>query len=733
LSDGTGALGFASRAAGGLGLCVSAWAAATSAFADTNDATATADAPASSGTSVSGVVVTGGVRALLGDKIPLSAQDTPQSVTIVPQQLIQDEAAIRLTDALKNVPGITLNAGEGAARGDTVNLRGFSAFNDFFLDGIRDAAIYSRDTFDIQSVEVLKGPAATLFGRGSTGGAINQVSKAPSLSPFGVVTADVGSNDEFRTAIDLDAPLSATSAVRLNAMGETSDIAGRDDTRNRRWGVAPAAEFGIGDATTLTLAYMHLSEDDRPDVGIPFVAGKPAIVPRGADFGLLADHARSDVDIGTALLRHDFGGGLTLTNTFRAANYSFNYLEAMPNFGSVAAGGQGAPTASTPLSSILVGRDAPASFGDQSNITDQLDLTGRFTTGPLDHVLVAGIEVARQTSDLDRTLNPFNSNNNWVPETPLENPNPNMAFPLEPVSQTQHTVADSEAAYVTDTMSLGSHLDFIAGVRIDRFAANYHQLTLASGAALNLTHTDVVPSPHLALVYKPAPWQSFYVSYGTSFDPSAEALTLTTKTANLGPVKGTTYEAGSKTSLFDGGLLLTGAIFHTEVDNAQTNDPDNPTLTVLDGNETVQGFEIGATGHIGQHISLDAGYTYLDGKTSGTGSAGAYNDKIAPNLAHNALNVWAEYRFNPAWEVGVGANYLDRRFADVYNTASVPSYTVWNAMLSWKVTPKLELQLNGINLFNTLYYDGIYFTSATENHAIPGAGRTVKLTARARF
>jgi catecholate siderophore receptor len=726
LTDENGSLALAGRAAGGLGLVVSAWTAATPALADTAEAAPPAPSD------VTGVVVTG-VRPLMGDKIPLTQRDTPQSVTVVPQRLIEDQAATRLTDALKNVPGITLNAGEGAARGDTVNLRGFSAFNDFFLDGIRDAAVYSRDTFDLQTVEVLKGPAATLFGRGSTGGAINQVSKAPQLGPLAVVAADAGSNDELRATLDVDQPIGPSAAWRLNAVGEDSGVAGRDETRTRRWGVAPSATFGLGAATTVTLAYLHLTDDDTPDVGVPFVAGAPANVPRGADFGLASDRARSDADIGTLVVRHDFGGGVTLTDTFRAASYDFDYRFHAPNFGSVSAGGQGAPTAATPLAGILVGRDSPSSAGGQTNLTDQLDLTARFSTGPLDHVLVAGFELARQTNELQRFANPFNSNNNWIPETPLLAPNPHMIAPFEPVASTQRTTADSEAAYVTDTIGIGSHLDLIAGVRLDRFAAAYRQLTLASGAVLDLAHVDVVPSPHLAMVYKPAPWQSFYVSYGTSFDPSAEALTLTTKTANLGPVKGTTYEAGSKTSLFEGGLLVTAAMFHTEVDNAQSNDPDNPTLTVLDGDETVRGFELGATGHIGPRFSVDAGYTWLDGTVSGDGSSGAYRGTTAPNLARNALNVFAEYHVTPAWEVGLGANYLGRRFADVYNTAAVPSYVVWNAMLKWKVNERLTLQLNGINLFDKLYYDAFYYTSATENHAVPGPGRTVKLTARASF
>ena len=724
----------ASGAAGLAALSAASAAAAQTADAPAPDAHAAAarstDADADAA-EVSDVVVTG-VRPLLGDKIPLSVKDTPQSVTVLPRELIQAQGITRLQDALQNVPGITLNAGEGAARGDTVNLRGFSAFNDFFLDGIRDAAVYNRDTFDLQEVEVLKGPSATLFGRGSTGGVINQVSKAPSLQPFGYVTIDGGTNDEIRGELDVDRPLSATSAVRFNAMGESSSVEGRDFVQNRRWGVAPSAVFGVGGPTTVTLAYMHLSEDDRPDTGVPFVNGAPAPVPRGADFGLLSDRAKSDVDIGTLVIQHQFNANVSLENSFRAANYSFNYIFNSPNFGSVASGGQGPPAPGTPLSTILVGRDSPSSGADETNVTDELDLTFRFDTGPVRHVLVAGAELSWLTNDLFRYNNPFNKNNNWIPETPLLAPNPAMTRPFQPITSAQDTNANAQAAYVTDTMSLGPHVDFIAGARIDRFDASYHQVTLTSGAVLDLAHTDVVGSPRLALVYKATPETSFYVAYGTSFDPSAEALTLTTKTANLGPVKATDYEAGVKSSVLNGGLLLTGAIFHTEVENAQTNDPDNPTITVLNGNQRVQGIELGATGHVTDKLEIVAGYTYLDGKTTASGTPSAIGKQIQ-NLARNSVNVWAEYYVTPAWEVGLGVNYLDRRFADAANTASVPPATVWNAMTSYRITPRLTAQLNVINLTNELYYGGIYFTSASENHAIPAPGRTVKVALRASF
>ncbi len=731
------------KAIGTVGVCAGAASAASPALAQP----AVADQPGSTDhagagvpdASVSQVVVTG-LRALLGDKIPLKIQDTPQSVNVVPEQLIQDQAVTRLADALKNVPGITLNAGEGAARGDTINIRGFSAFNDFFLDGIRDAAVYVRDPFNLESIEVLKGPSATVFGRGSTGGAVNQVSKAPQLNAFGTVIADVGTNDEYRGTVDVNEPIGPSAALRLNVMGESSGVADRDNVKNHHWGVAPEAAFGIGEPITVTLAYMHLSEDDTPDVGVPFVNGAPASVHRSNDYGLKSDHAISDVDIGTVRIKHDFSSDLSIANTLRYATYEFNYQFDAPNFGSAADNGQGPPTPGEALSAILVGRDSPSSSGVQTNLTDQLDLTARVDTGFIHHTLVTGIELARQTNHLDSYNNPFNSNNNWIPETSLLNPDPNQVHPNEPVTKQQVTDANSEAWYATDTMAIGRYVDLIAGVRVDRFAADYTQTTVSSGALLKLSHTDLVASPRVALVLKPTAWESVYFSYGTSFDPSAEALTLTTKTADLGPVKANTYEVGSKTNLFSGGLLVTGALFHTEVDNAQVNDPENPTLTVLQGNETVQGLELGATGRIGDKIKIVAGYTYLDGKTSGTaGSAPVvrYSDVLIPNLARNAINFWGEYKITKPWEVGVGANYLDRRIGDIVTPgitpAFAPSYVVWSAMSSYRINSQLKLQLNVINLFDKLYYDNIYYTSASENHVIPGAGRTVKFTVQASF
>jgi len=664
-----------------------------------------------------------GVRSLLDDKLPGDQLDVPQSLTVVSEKLMTEQASTRLEDALKNVPGITLNAGEGAARGDTVNLRGFSAFNDFFLDGIRDAAVYTRDSFNLQSVEVVKGPSATLFGRGSTGGAINQVTKAPFLDPVAVVTANLGTNSLYRMTADINQPIATTSAIRVNLMGESSDVADRDFVHNRRWGFAPSASFGIGTPDTLTLAYLHQQENNVPDTGIPFVGGRPAPIPRENYYGLASNSTTAHDDIATARYTHDFNSNLMVADTLRYAHYEFSWIADMPNFG------RHVPLLTTALEEALVGRDQPASTGIQSNLTGQLDLTGRFETGFVKHTVVAGFEWSRQTLDLNRLVNPFNSNNNWVPETSLLNPNPYETPPVEGVSSEQDTIAHATSFYLTDTLSLGQYFDLIAGARYDKFSADYKQLSVSSGALLLLDHTDRLGSPHAALIFKPTALQTYYASFGTSFDPSAEALSLTTKTANLGPVKGKTYEVGTKDQLLDGRLLFTGALFHTVVDNAQTNDPENPAITVLNGDQRVNGLETQVSGYLTRHLEVTAGYTYLDGKTLSSGTS-AYVGKPLQNVAKNGLNLWTEYEFTEQLEAGIGGNWLDRRYADFGGTTSVPGYVVWNAMVSYKVTQDLSLQLNGINLFNRLYWDAPYYTSPAENHVIPGAGRSGILSIR---
>ena len=263
---------------------------------------------------------------------PESAHDIPQSIDTISQKQMTEQGNKRLTDALRDVPGITLNAGEGGSHGDSLNLRGLSVPDSFFLDGIRDIGLYQRDTFDEDQVAVLLGPSSILFGRGSTAGVINEVSKEPLQAPLAAGTISVGSAGLARSTADFNWVLNDTTAARLNLMGEHSGVAERDLVENRRSGIAPSIAFGIGTGDRLTLSLLHQEENDQPDYGIPFVDGAPAKVDRSNYYGLANyDHTGTDVNIFTGRYEHDFGDNATLTNTTRAAHYKFAYIATTPN------------------------------------------------------------------------------------------------------------------------------------------------------------------------------------------------------------------------------------------------------------------------------------------------------------------------------------------------------------------------------------------------------------------
>jgi catecholate siderophore receptor len=682
------------------------------------------------------------------DKLTATVLNTPQSINVVPQEVIQQQGVTNLQDALKNVPGITLNSGEGGAHGDQVNLRGFSASDDFFIDGMRDPGFYTRDSFDLDSLEVLKGPASTLFGRGSTGGVINQVSKMPELYPIESGIFTVGTNNEVRGTADVNYQIDDDSAARLNAMAQTAGVAGRPFAKNRRWGVAPSVAFGMDTPTTFTLNYLHQSEDNIPDFGIPFINGEPAHVSHKAFYGLPSDdRVKSTVDVVTGTAKHDFDNDFSITEKARYGNYYFDTRMTAPHLGNANcytgtaayAGGPvctGAatdvpvttfnpldPTTSTPLSDVFVERDRPSASGTVRTLASETDATWKFLTGPLTHTLVFGVELDHEEAALVRYAN---QDDDIVP-TPLLDPDPHEAFPghQNTVSQRPDTKADTTGLYALDSIDFGEHWNLLAGVRWDRFDATYHEPIRNQ----SFHATNYITSPRAALIYKPDENSSIYFSYGTSFDPSAENLSLSSRTANLPPETDRNFEVGGKT-LIDGGLLaLSAALFDTKMDNARIGDPLNSNLQLLAGNLHVQGAEADVTGHITDNWEITAGYTYFDGTSKGLFGAGLKGP--IPNTTKNQANLWTVYDFDSGLDLGVGANYMGRRdaFEDAAGFIShAPGFVTFDGMASYKLSDQFTLQANIYNIFNKFYYSNVYFSSDVENHAVPGAGRYATLS-----
>jgi catecholate siderophore receptor len=650
-------------------------------------------------------------------RLPTPLQDTPQSITVVPQQIMREEAVFSLRDALRNVTGISLAAGEGGgAQGDNLTLRGFSARNDLYIDGVRDLGQYARDAFNLESVEVFKGPSAVLFGRGSTGGVINQVSKAPGLAPAYVGSAVVGTGPLYRGTLDVNQPVSDSAAFRLNALGFKDGIEGRDDVYVKRWGAAPSFTLGLGTPTRLTAAYYYLQDDSLPDYGLPYVFGKPADVDRENFYGLVErDQEKDQVHIGTLRLEHALSEDVRLRNTLRFAYYDRDSIVSPPRIvGAVAPG--------TPLSAIQVSRSGAAREQEDTALINQTEAVATFKTLGLKHTLVAGLEFGRETSQVQRYA--FQG----VPNTSLVNPDsdPDLSALRRNTNFRGDTTAFSFGLFAVDELTVVEWLKLVGGVRYDLFDAEFRNAFNAT----RFSRTDTAVSPRGAVVVLPTPSQTYYVSYGTAFNPSAEALSLAANNADTDPEETRTIEVGAKWDFLGGVLGLRTALFRIDKTNARTTDPVLG-IQVLEGEQRVRGFELELTGRPLPRWNVFAGYTYLDSRVLKANEVSAgipVEGKRIQNVPENSFSLWSTYDITDRWQVGGGVFYVDQRFANNVNTNVAPAYVRADLTVAYRPFKPLELRMNVLNLADEVYFDQVH-----PAHVVPGAARTFLFTGTLRF
>jgi catecholate siderophore receptor len=696
------------------------------------------------------VVVNDNTPQLSLDRYPVPLLDTPQSITTISQAIIHEEGATTLRDTLRNAPGISLAAGEGGSQGDNLTLRGFTARNDIFLDGMRDFGSYYRDSFNYQEVEVLEGPSSVTFGRGSTGGVINQESKSPVDHRFVVAEGDFGTDITRRFAADINQPLENLghgAAVRLNLMGNVSNVAERDVTENRRFGVAPSFALGLGTANRLTTSYFHFSEDDIPDYGIPWYFNRPAPVARHNYYGFRdGNYLRTDVDMGTIKVEHDVSDWAILRNRFRVAN---NHRDARITEPQLNTATSGSITPSTPLNQVAVNRNQIATLSDEGLLWDQLDATAHLNKFGMRHVVVIGAEGGRETSDPVRPtfnfVNPAGQTINTVPTAGLLSPNESQTFSgISAPSSNVHVTSTSYGLYLLDTIQVGSHWELIGGARFDRFLTDEKSMAyptpkqaVPGGPIVQgpptityPTRLDRKPSWRAAAVYKPVSYGSIYFDYGTSFNPSAEALALTvgpagTGTANLAPEFNRSYEVGTKWDLNNARFSLRADLFRTTKDNAREASPTNSLLYVLAGTQRVDGAELVLNGRITNRWQILSSYTYMHSEVVQSQYYPASVGYRLANVPNNLFNLWTTYQPMQRLTVGGGGNYVDSRTASstvpldptTGLVKQVPGYVVLNAMARYTLTDNLSLQANVFNLANRNYIDEIH-----PAHIVPGAG-----------
>lgn len=660
------------------------------------------------------------------DRVLTPVIETPQSISQLSVEELVDRGINNLNDALRSIPGVTLGAGETSWQGNNAFLRGFTTRNDQFVDNLRDYGYYFRDTFNDQSIDVYKGPSSVLFGRGSTGGVIHRVSKTPQADDFASLDVQGGLDGTRRAAFDGNVA-SGAAAFRLNAVAHRAEVEDRDFALSRRWGAAPSLAYGLGESTTIQLSYLHQEEDNRPDYGVPWFPGRlanpgfPVPVPRSTYYGFTNDYLDTNVDIGTLRATHQLSAGVTLRANARISHSTrrFRYSEAII---------PGSTPPGTPLDAITPTLNLFEGFSTDEFRQVQADAVSTFSTGPLRHTLIVGVEAGFEGSE------PVYVTNTNLPVISLLNPV--AGFFDSTVNQFVRLRADSEAdtlgLYAIDTIKLGDSVDVLVGLRWDRFAADYQSDifnpdgTVRTGTVVDRVDKDLTYRG--AVVWRPVQNLNLYAAYGTSFNPSGEGIESFVSSGrfagqsniNLAPETAESVEIGAKLSLFDDAGLLTVSAFRLTKDNVRVPDPETPGFNSLGGKQRADGAEIefqAATG--GWRVR--AGYTFLDAKTLDSSPAGPIvGEPLINTPRHQGVaSIWRD--ITPDLAFGVSAVAMTERLGQ--NTpasyVAAPGFVIVDLGASYRVSDAIKVRANLNNLFDELYYEQLQFF-----HVIPGAGRT---------
>jgi len=673
---------------------------------------AAADASADGGAEP--IVITGqqvkyGVKSTTtATKTNTDVKDVPQALTTVTAQQIEDQQLRSVGDLLLFVPGASYNAGEGNR--DTIVLRGNSSTADFFVDGVRDDVQYFRDFYNIDRVEVLKGPNAMIFGRGGGGGIVNRVLKRPTLSPYRAFTGSADNWGDFRFGGDVDQPLSGTVGARLNAMYEGGGSF-RNHVELHRYGINPTAAIVSGN-TRIDLSYEHFHDRRTADRGVPADGDEPI---RGFTRTFFGDpdvsFARADVDLATIAVEHDFGGGLKLKNHTLFGDYSKFYQNVYSRGFSAATG--------------LVTLGAYNNATDRTNLFSQTDLVWENRLAGIDQTLLLGFELGREKSRNTRNTGSFPDGDT----TPITDPtvDANVIFAPDADDSNNRVKASVAALYVQDQIRPADWLEIVAGLRFDSF--DLHVDDLRPNDPGEFSRRDKLWSPRLGLILKPADDLSFYASYSRSYLPQSgdQFSSLDANRASLEPERFDNYEIGAKWEILDG-LLATAAIYRLDRSNTRASDPNDPTRTVLTGKQRSRGLELGLERSVTSRWLISAGYALQDAEITETTSAAPAGRKV-PLVPRHSFSLWNRYDVTQRLGVGLGIIARSKSYASISNAVKLPGYARVDAAVYYKLPNGLEAQLNAENLLGAHYFP----SASNDNNIAPGAPRTVKATVGYRF
>jgi catecholate siderophore receptor len=641
-------------------------------------------------------------------------RDTPQAITVITRELMQDQAMQNLADVIRYVPGINIAQGEGNR--DAAVFRGNSSTSDFYIDGIRDDVQYYRDFYNIESVEALKGSNAMIFGRGGSGGVINRVSKQPLWSTVREASLSVGSWSSRRASIDVGQAVNEQVAVRVNAMAEDSDSF-RSHTNIERAGINPTVAIRAGKNTSIVLGYEHFRDDRTADRGISSQNGRPYQTDPSTFFGN-PEQSPTWVRMNafSAVVDHDFGNGLTLRNRTRYADYDKFYQNVFAN-SAVAANG-------------TLNLAAYNNATQRSNLFNQTDLVATIEAGGIRHKLLAGLELGRQETDNLR-MTGYLSSTSATTLFPVPAANPLYGTPVSfrpsATDANNHGVASVASVYVQDQLELSRQWQAVVGLRYDRFEVDF---TNNRDPNKPVAVKDAPLSPRVGLVYKPFEAMSVYASYSLAFVPRAgeQLASLTATNAAFDPEEFKNLELGAKWDIRPD-LAFTAAVYKLKRSNVVIPGPTGSNISLLADGQVSKGLELGLSGQLTRAWSVMGGYAYQDATLTADVSATAKKGAALANVPEHTLSLWNRYEFSPAFAAALGAVYRDAVYPSTSNTVVLPSYTRFDGALFYTFNPQYRLQLNVENMFDKKYYASAH----SDTNIMPGSPRALRLTLNAKF
>jgi catecholate siderophore receptor len=667
-------------------------------------------------------------------KVLQDPHDIPQAITTVTHSLMQDQQVSSLREALRNVSGLTFNAAEGGRGGDNFNLRGFYTFGDIYLDGVRDTAQYYRETFNLEQVDVLRGSAAMLFGRGQAGGVINQVTKMAEIGDKNTVTGSFGEYDYHQFTGDFNKQITDTAAVRVNVMDRHDETyrenpATGDHPESDRKGIAISFGAGIGTDNELFLNHVYTQTRDVPDYGIGFINKKP--IDRTVATGKQDDETfyggdknfdNSDVRVTTGIFTHKFTPDTQLRTLVRSGSYQRAYWAKTP---------QGTAANAVPTDGTLVLGGNQVRKLDYDTLNLQSDFSTKFKLAGMAHQVLTGFEYLKEDSQRQSLRNIGSATN-----------------PLYTQSQVTGTPskfnADNYAVYAQDTVEFIPNWDILVGMRRDEMRAEY-----SSATSPKLSYGE--NSYRAGLSWHQTPENHYYLSYSDSFSPTADLYQLTV--VPQPPERSKTVELGAKWLFLDGDLSFRTALYRTTKDWERSTDLE-ATASILTKKRRTDGLEFEMTGNLTDNWEVFSGLAFMDAKilevaenvnaTTGviTSAYAGYKGQRARNTAPVTFNMWTTYKFLGNWKVGGGFEAKDARYG--YNPSGgagsnfvngefkpniAPGYTRWDAMLAYEAQ-KWAVRLNVKNLFDKTYYGDVYDNGG---FVIPGNRRQAILTTEYKF